>query len=187
MDSARIQDLKRRVARDPASIAFAQLAEEHRRAGDFEEAVRVSRRGLTLHPEYTSARVTLGRALLALEQYDDAQVELEAVQRVAPDNLSAIRALAELQQRRAAAAAPLAMPAAPAFEPSTAPAEARRERFDRALASLAALALDIPAPTVVSGPPAPEAMSGGTALTALEAWLDAILADRVRRRGAPVL
>ena len=62
--------MKRRVQKDPASIAFAQLAEEHRRAGQFEEAVQVATAGLGHHPAYLSARVTLGRALLELGRLD---------------------------------------------------------------------------------------------------------------------
>ena len=63
-ESARIEELRRRVDIDPASIAFAALAEEYRRAGQFEDAVETCRSGLRRHPAYVSARVTLGRALL---------------------------------------------------------------------------------------------------------------------------
>jgi hypothetical protein len=99
-DSSRIEDLRRRVLKDPASIAFAQLAEECRRAGDLEEAVSVSRAGLALHPTYLSARVTLGRALLELNQLSEAQTELQQVLRSAPENLAALRALAETLHRQ---------------------------------------------------------------------------------------
>lgn len=99
-DHPRIEELRRRVDNDPASIAFAQLAEEYRRAGDYAEAVRVCRAGLARHATYLSARVTLGRALIELEQYEEAQAELEQVLRSAPENLAAIRGLAEIHQRR---------------------------------------------------------------------------------------
>jgi hypothetical protein len=99
-DNPRIDELRRRVQKDPASIAFAQLAEEFRRSGDFEEAARVCRAGLERHPSYLSARVTLGRALIELKQYDEAQTELDYVLRSAPENLAAIRGLAEIHQRR---------------------------------------------------------------------------------------
>ena len=99
-DRQRIEDLRRRVERDPTSIAFAQLAEELRRAGDAAEAVEVCRAGLRLHPDYVSARVTLGRALLALNQLDDAQGELEGVLTSAPENLAALRAVADICRRR---------------------------------------------------------------------------------------
>jgi len=103
-DSQRIEDLRRRILKDPASIAFAQLAEEHRRAGQLEEAIRVSRAGLAQHPAYLSARITLGRALLEMGQYDEAAAEFEYVLKAAPDNLTAVRELADIKQRRGAIA-----------------------------------------------------------------------------------
>ena len=99
-DSPRIDELRRRVERDPSSIAFAQLAEEHRRVGNFADAVRVARGGLARYPGYLSARVTLGRALLELGEHDEARRELETVLRTSPDNLAAIRALATIHQRQ---------------------------------------------------------------------------------------
>jgi tetratricopeptide (TPR) repeat protein len=100
VDTARIAELRRRVQADPSSIAFAQLGEELRRAGSNEEAIEVCHAGLSRHPGYLSARVTLGRALLELGQLQDAHVELSVVVATAPDNLSAIRGLAEIHQRR---------------------------------------------------------------------------------------
>jgi tetratricopeptide (TPR) repeat protein len=98
-DNPRIEDLRRRVLKDPASIAFAQLAEEYRRAGDCEEAVRVCEAGLAQHPAYLSARVTLGRALFELGRLDDARTEFLRVLDAAPDNLIAVGKLAEIHQR----------------------------------------------------------------------------------------
>ena len=95
----RIDQLRRRVQDDPASIAFAQLAEECRRGGQFQEAVEVCRTGLATHPEYLSARVTLGRALLALGALEEARVELDMVLQAAPDNLAARRAVGEACRR----------------------------------------------------------------------------------------
>jgi tetratricopeptide (TPR) repeat protein len=99
-DFPRIEELKRRVQQDPASIAFAALADEYRRAGLFNEAIETCRAGLLRHPAYLSARVTLGRALLETGHFDEAEIELEQVVRSAPENLAAIRALAEIHRRR---------------------------------------------------------------------------------------
>ena len=99
-DSPRIEELKRRVQMDPASIAFAALAEEYRRAGRFDESVATCLAGLQRHPAYLSAHVTLGRAYLELGQYDEARQELEHVLRTAPENLAARRGLAEIYHRR---------------------------------------------------------------------------------------
>jgi tetratricopeptide (TPR) repeat protein len=99
-EHSRLEELRRRVQQDPSSIAFAQLAEEYRRASMFQEAVDVCRAGLAVHPSYLSARVTLGRALVELQQYDDAQRELEQVLQSAPENLAAIRGLADVYHRQ---------------------------------------------------------------------------------------
>jgi tetratricopeptide (TPR) repeat protein len=100
----RIEDLRRRVLTDPASIAFAQLAEEYRRAGRFQESVDACCAGLVLHPGYLSARVTLGRALIELGDLDQAQRELETVLKSAPENLSAVRGIADILFKRGALA-----------------------------------------------------------------------------------
>jgi len=107
-DNPRIDDLRRRVQKDPASIAFAQLGEEYRRAGQYAEAADVCRTGLAIHPGYLSARVTLGRALLELGELDPARRELEIVLESARENLSAIRGLAEIHQRQGDVKAALA-------------------------------------------------------------------------------
>lgn len=99
-DSQRIEDLRRRVQKDPASIAFAQLAEELRRAEQLEESIEICRAGLQIHPGYLSARVTLGRALIELNQFDEALGELEHVLASAPENLAAIRGVAEIHHKR---------------------------------------------------------------------------------------
>ena len=199
-DTSRIDELKRRVDKDPASIAFAQLAEEYRRVGQYEDAVRVSRAGLAQHPAYLSARVTLGRALADLQRHDEAQAELEYVLRAAPDNLSAIRALADLHQRRGELNAslqrftdaldvarndrPTAKPSARTIDEIPLPLEPDERLFEQALASLDALTLDVP------GSPfdAADAFTAAAldaprdpVLAELEAWLDAILIDRERR------
>lgn len=99
MSPSRIDELRRRVQNDPASIAFAQLAEEYRRSGQTDEAVRICREGLVRHPGYLSARVTLGRALLDLGELAEARGEFEFVVAEAPENLAAVRGLAEIYHR----------------------------------------------------------------------------------------
>ena len=65
-----------------------------------QEAVETCRTGLSTHPGYVSARVTLARALTSLDQLDEAQAELERVLRSAPENLTAVRGLADIARRR---------------------------------------------------------------------------------------
>jgi predicted Zn-dependent protease len=157
-DNARLDDLRRRIQKDPASIAFAQLAEELRRAGQSEEAVHVCRSGLATYPDYVSARVTLGRALISLNQLDDAERELEAVRTLTPENLAAARALEELRARRTAAAAPASHLPAPG-----------------PLADASAT----PEQTTIDGA---EYIRIVRTLAALESWLAAIYVTRAERR-----
>jgi tetratricopeptide (TPR) repeat protein len=169
-DNPRIEELRRRIQKDPASIAFAQLAEEHRRAGQYDDAVRVCRAGLAQHPAYLSARITLGRALLEMARYDEAAAEFEYVLKAAPDNLTAVRELADIEQRRRASAprAP-ALPAPPPAAPAPAP--------------------PAPAPSRTATPPAPLAAAVPAApaaaldpvLAELEAWLSVLTEERVAR------
>jgi tetratricopeptide (TPR) repeat protein len=99
-DNPRIDELRRRVQADPASIAFAALAEEYRRVGRFEEAIETCTAGLKRHPSYLSAHVTLGRALIEVGRFSEAEQELQLVLRAAPENLAAIRGLADIHNRR---------------------------------------------------------------------------------------
>jgi len=165
-DNPRIEALRRRVEKDPASIAFAQLAEEYRRGGDYQQAIAICREGLARHPGYLSAQVTLGRALIEVQQLDEARQELDAVLRAAPDNLAAIRALADIHLRlgdgdvaglHAFSSAAVDMPAPVAPARPLEVAASAEEHID---------------PVPVFDP----------ALPALEQWLTAIVADRARAR-----
>ena len=79
--------------------SFGAIAERFRRAGDLDRAIALCQEGLKKFPNQLSARVTLGWAYLDKGEYDHARQELERVIRRAPDNLAAIRGLAELHDR----------------------------------------------------------------------------------------
>jgi tetratricopeptide (TPR) repeat protein len=103
-ENPRIEELRRRVQEDPASIAFAALAEEYRRQGRYEEAIETCLAGLQRHPAYMSARVTLGRSLVETGALDEAKEQFETVLKSAPENLAAIRGLAQIHERQGHAA-----------------------------------------------------------------------------------
>ena len=167
-DTSRIDDLRRRVQEDPASIAFAQLAEEYRRVGRYQEAVDACHGGLALHPDYLSARVTLGRALLQLDRLDDAQTELLAVLQGSPQNLASIRGLAEIHRRRGAL--PLALTYYRAALLLT-PDDPEIERTIREVSQLLDRALDARARDVAL-----------RTVAALDQWVAAIHVTRAQRR-----
>lgn len=134
------------------------MAEELRRAGNVREAIGVCRAGLTAHPGYLSARVTLGRALMEVGQLAAAEVEFSEVLRKAPENLAALRGNAEIHHRRGELEEALS--------------------FYKSALTLARFAPDlerhIETLTRILNPPAPQ-------LPELERFLDAIHTYRQRR------
>jgi tetratricopeptide (TPR) repeat protein len=98
---SRIEDLRQRLLHDSTSIAFAQLAEELRRAGQYAQSVEVSRTGLAIYPDYLSARITLARALTALGQLEEAERRFNEVLTTSPESVAAIQGLAIIHGRRA--------------------------------------------------------------------------------------
>ncbi|MGH7304469.1 MAG: tetratricopeptide repeat protein [Candidatus Rokuibacteriota bacterium] len=94
-----IRRQEERLARDPASLAFAQLADLYRKAGRTRDAVALCRNGLTRYPHYTTARLILAKALVADGQLPPAQVELETILETSPKDVQCHRLAAEIQRR----------------------------------------------------------------------------------------
>lgn len=94
-----IRRQEERLARDPASLAFAQLADLYRKAGRTRDAVALCRNGLMRYPHYATARLILAKALVADGQLAPAQVELEAILEVSPKDVQSHRLAAEVQRR----------------------------------------------------------------------------------------
>lgn len=91
-----LERLRERVRRDPASRLFISLADELRKAGMIEEAVRVLQEGLERQPDYMSARVALGKIHLEENNLEGALEEFARVADAIPDNLFAQRKLADI-------------------------------------------------------------------------------------------
>lgn len=98
--SSRLERLERIYEENPETRLFLALAEEYFRDGQLEKAVEVCRGGLKTYPGYTSARVTLARSLIELNQDAEAEEALRAVLDNSPDNLVAARLLGKLLVRR---------------------------------------------------------------------------------------
>jgi tetratricopeptide (TPR) repeat protein len=172
-----MEELRRRVQADPASIAFAALAEEYRRAGRYDEAIDACRVGLQRHPSYLSARVTLGRALIETGDYATAREELELVLRSAPENLAAIRAMAEIHERTGRAEAhEEPAPAIPIRRETAAPPPAAAVALDWTLpAAQPPAAAPVVRPAAPSRPAVPETPA---VIARLERFLTAIQTAR---------
>jgi len=97
--AAAIRRQEERVQRDPASLAFAQLADLYRKAGRTVQAIAVCREGLTRFPHYTTARLILAKALQAEGDSESALAELRAILEVSPRDVQSHRLAAEIHRR----------------------------------------------------------------------------------------
>jgi len=88
-----------RLARDPESLAFAQLADLYRKAGRTGDAIGLCREGLRRWPHYTTARLILAKTLLAEGQHDAALAELAAILQTSPKDVQCHRLAAEIHRR----------------------------------------------------------------------------------------
>lgn len=90
-----IYNYLRKYQEDPGSRVFAPLAEAYRKAGLVDEAIEIAKEGLKIHPQFTSGRVALARALFDKKLYQEVVDELSPMIRDIPDNLVAQRLFAE--------------------------------------------------------------------------------------------
>jgi tetratricopeptide (TPR) repeat protein len=92
---ARLQVLEDQYAENPAKF-FMSLASALREVGEAGRAEEVLRENLKRHPGYLSAHVLLGRCLVDRGARDEATNEFQYVLSVDPQNLVALRFLAEI-------------------------------------------------------------------------------------------
>ena len=88
-NTSEITELKKKLEDNPDSLVFAPLADAYRKDGNFEEAMRVCKKGLEKHPTYTSARVVLGRIYQENGKVEDAISEFKKVLELDTENLMA--------------------------------------------------------------------------------------------------
>lgn len=96
----RLNDLKQRWGQDPSSRLFLQLADEHRKLGQHQEAVAVLEQGLEHRPNDLSALVALGRSRLELENLEEAIEPLKTVVSRDPTHIVASKLLIEAHLQR---------------------------------------------------------------------------------------
>jgi tetratricopeptide (TPR) repeat protein len=94
-----IRRQEERVRRDPASLAFAQLADLYRKAGRLPEATAVCLDGLQRFPHYTTARLILAKTYQAAGDFDRALAELAKILEVSPRDVQSHRLAAEIHRR----------------------------------------------------------------------------------------
>lgn len=102
-DEALVAAMRRheeRLARDPSSLAFAQLADLYRKTGRMPEAIALCHQGLTRYPQYTTARLILAKTLLAEGRLDEAAAEIRTALEQSPKDVQCLRLAAEIERRR---------------------------------------------------------------------------------------
>src|SRR5215470_2764451 len=75
-DPAEVARLEQQLRENPRSTVYAEVADAYLRSGRADEAIEVCHRGLVHHAEHVPGRLALARALVAKEQFKEAQAEL---------------------------------------------------------------------------------------------------------------
>lgn len=78
-DTGLIRRYEERLAKDPMSLAWAPLADAHRKAGRAREAIEICREGLSRFPQYPTARLILAKAYLDAGDARAALAEIDMV------------------------------------------------------------------------------------------------------------
>ena len=85
---------------DPQGRGFVPLADLYRRIGDFSEARRILRDGLSRHENMASAHVVLGWAYLDQGEVAQAEASFRAALAVDPGNIRALKGLGDILLER---------------------------------------------------------------------------------------
>ena len=88
-----IRTISDALARDPASLLYADLSELLRRRGDVEQALRVAEQGLARHPEHADGLACLGRIRADRGELDRAREAWTRALAVAPGHVGALKGM----------------------------------------------------------------------------------------------
>lgn len=86
---------KEAYQKDPNSKVFAPLAEAYRKNKQLEHAFDIAQKGVKLHPDFASGRVTLARIMMDQKTWDLAITELKQAAELNPEILLAHKLLGE--------------------------------------------------------------------------------------------
>lgn len=93
-----IRRFEEQYAENPESFVFARLADAYRKAGNPARALEILETGLQRHPEYMSGHIVHARCLMDVERDEEAAAAWRRVLELDPQNLVALRQLAELSR-----------------------------------------------------------------------------------------
>ena len=97
--TSEIEKLEKRWAENPKGRNFAPLADAYRKAGELDRAIELCKSGLERHPDYVSAHIVYGRCLVDQRQDRAAGEVFQKVLTLDPENILALRVLAEICER----------------------------------------------------------------------------------------
>jgi tetratricopeptide (TPR) repeat protein len=93
--SARIDELKKKFDENPRRY-FAPLANEYRKAGDYDQAIAICREFLPQQPGHMSGHIVYGQALFDAQQFEEARSVFDTALTLDPENLIALRSLGDI-------------------------------------------------------------------------------------------
>jgi tetratricopeptide (TPR) repeat protein len=95
-----IRTLSEQLARDPASLVYAELAEALRRRGQLNEALRVALQGLSRHPQHVDGHDVAARVYADQGELARAREQWELVLEVAPEHVGALKGIGYVLYRQ---------------------------------------------------------------------------------------
>src|SRR5512134_2915373 len=98
--NSEIEKLERRWRDNPKGTVFAPYAEVLRKNAEYALARDVLRQGLELHPDHIPGNIVLGRCCLDLGEDGPAEAAFAHVLDLDPENVIALKALAEITERQ---------------------------------------------------------------------------------------
>ena len=93
--TARIEELKKKFDENPRRY-FAPLANEHRKAGDIQQAIALCRAHLPQQAAHISGHIVLAQALYEAGDVGESRQEFETALGLDPENLIALRFLGDI-------------------------------------------------------------------------------------------
>jgi tetratricopeptide (TPR) repeat protein len=94
-----IKVLEAKFRKNIDSLLFFPLADAYVKADMLDQAEVILREGLRNHPKYCAAKTLFGEVLFKKEDLREAQIQLEEVIEIVPDNIMAHKLLIEIYRR----------------------------------------------------------------------------------------
>lgn len=97
--TSEIEKLEARFRENPKGRNFAPLADAYRKAALIDNAIDLCQAGLQLHPDYVSGHIVHGRCLIDKKDDSGAESVFRRVLDLDPENILALKVLAEISER----------------------------------------------------------------------------------------